>query len=86
MMFGQDQKATVVGDQVQPIVVMAIPQGVPDLRQRAQVVMARHQALEARLLGRGDGLQDGLAQVQARVLGWWLLQHLIPALPGIVQS
>jgi hypothetical protein len=101
VVFGQDQQATVVGDQVQSIVVMAkipadpgvtrgalpgrgreaqqrqplalpggdIPQGVPDLRQRAQVVMGRHQGLEARLLGRGDGLEDDLAQVHARGRG-----------------
>lgn len=98
MVFGQDQKATIVGDQVRPIVWMAkiptdpgvargtlpgrgreaqqrqplavpggdIPQSVPDLRQRAQVVMGLHQRLEALLLGRGDGLEDDLAKVNAR--------------------
>ena len=47
--------------------------------------MGCHQTPEARLLG-GGGLQDDLAQVRARVLGWWLLRRLISALPGGVQS
>jgi hypothetical protein len=46
-----------------------ISQGVPDFRQRAQVVMGVHQGLEAHLLGCGDGLEDDLAQVHALALG-----------------
>jgi hypothetical protein len=118
VMFGEDQKPTVVGDQIQTIVLAAkfpadpgvargtrpgrgreaqqcqplslpdgdIPQRVPDLRQRPQIVMGRHQALEARLFGRGDGFQDDLAQVDARVLGWRRLRRFSPVLPGVVQS
>ncbi|WP_020503254.1 HsdM family class I SAM-dependent methyltransferase [Lamprocystis purpurea] len=46
-----------------------IPQRVPDLRQRAQVVMGIHQGLEARLLGRGDGFDDDFAEIHACALG-----------------
>jgi hypothetical protein len=63
-----------------------IPQGVPGLRQCAQIVMGRHQALEARLLGRGDRLQDDLAQVHAWVLGLRLLRHGIPAMSDVAQN
>jgi hypothetical protein len=114
VVFGQDQKATVVGDQVQPIVLMAkippdpgitggalpgrrreaqqrqplavpgsdIPQGVPDLRQRAQVVMGIHQRLEARLLGRGDGVEDDLAKVHVGGLGQRGTDALYPRRTG----
>ncbi len=72
MMFGQDQKATVVGDQVQPIVVMANTTGWPDLRQRAFSDAATGYRMTSRRLKLG-------------ALGWWRLRRFIPALPGVVQ-
>jgi hypothetical protein len=55
---------------------------MPDLRQRAQVVMGIHQGLEARLLGHGDGMEDDLAKVHAWGLGQWGTEALYTRTTG----